>query len=239
MNGTMQTSALPPQTSAFQPGAPTPQRARAFAQARRHTGRVRFFRVALVAAGVLGVSGLAVWSFLDPFRILPAGVTISRAGLSGTRVTMELPKLAGFRKDGRAYAVSADSSVQDIKNPTIIELTGVTAKIAMADKSSAEVRAPLGTYDTKLEQMLFSGDVRVKSDSGYDLAMKSARVEFKGSTLSTKDPVVLTMKTGTVNADAMEVTDNGQKISFEGHVITVMKPADDKAGADSLKGANQ
>ena len=215
-----------------------PAREQAFQHARRHSLRVRFLRAGIVVAAISCVLGLALWSWLDPFRVLPPGVSVKSVGLNGTRVTMEQPKLAGFRKDGRAYSVSAESSVQDIRNPGTINLSGVTAKVAMADKSSAQVTAPSGVYDTKKEQMDFLGDVRVRSDSGYDLAMKSAEMDFKGSVLSTREPIVLSMKTGTINADSMTILNNGQQITFEGNVVTVMKAAAETA-AGVAKGADQ
>lgn len=214
------------------------QRDRAFAQARRHSKLVRMLRWAIVSAAGLGVTGLTLLSIYDPFRVLAPGVSISSASFNGTKVTMEQPKLAGFRKDGRAYSVSADSSVQDIRDPTLIELSGVAAHIAMANKSSADVRAPVGIYDTKKEQMDFSGNVQVRSDAGYTLLMRSAQMDFKGSILVTQEPVKLTMKTGTVNADSMQILNNGQQITFAGNVVTIMNPASEDSAASGIKGTS-
>ncbi len=56
--------------------------------------------------------------FFDPFRaFLPAGVSIDRAGLNGSRVTMSHPKMSGYRKDGRPYDFTAESAVQNLKTP--------------------------------------------------------------------------------------------------------------------------
>ena len=199
------------------------QRAQAFAAARSHSRLVRRLRTGIVVIAVVSVAGLALSSIFDPFRVLAPGVTVNSAGLNGTKVTMEQPKMSGFRRDGRAYSVNAASSVQDIRNPTIIELNGVSAHVAMADKSNAEIKSPTGIYDTKKEQMTFSGNVQVKNDAGYDLEMKSATMDFKGSILSTDEPMSLVMKTGTVTADAMRIFNNGQQITFEGNVLTTMK----------------
>ena len=209
------------------------QRARAFAAARRHSRFVRFWRFGIVVAAIGGIAGLADGNAgrEDAERIEDREQR--KAGLNGTKVTMEQPKLAGFRQDGRAYSVTAASSVQDIRNPTIIELEDVTAKVAMADKSNAEVRSPKGVYDTKKEQIDFSGSVTVKSDSGYDLAMRSASFDFRGSILVTREPMMLTTKDGTITADTMQILKNGQQISFEGNVKTLMRPPVDPS---SLKG---
>lgn len=228
-----------PQNPPAQVDAARSQRAQAFAVARRHSGRVRFFRIAIVAAAILGVAGLVTVSLLDPFRILPAGVSISSAGLSGTKVTMAQPKLTGFRKDGRAYAVNAESSVQDIRDSTTMDLFGVNAQIVMGDKSKATISAPRGVYNTQKEQMVLSGEVHMRNDAGYDLEMKTGLFDFKASELASKDPVVLTMTNGTVNADSMRIVENGQRIIFEGNVVSVMKAAPQSPATIGLKGNAQ
>ena len=213
------------------------RRAGAFRAAARHSGRVRLLRRFIVLGAVGSVAAILAFSILDPFRALSSGVSINRIGLDGTRVTMELPRMAGFQKDGRAYTMKAASGVQDLKRPGVIELTDIEARFALADKSNAEVRAPKGIYDTIAETMDLSGAITVRSDSGYDMALRSARMEFKTSHVRTNDPVDVVMKTGTVKADTMEISENGHKITFEGHVESMMLPATGEADArKSLKG---
>ena len=213
------------------------RRAGAFRAAARHSGRVRFMRRFIVLGAAGGVAAILAFSILDPFRALSKGVSVAAIGLNGTKVTMELPKMAGFQKDGRAYTMKAATGVQDLKRPGVIELTDIEARFALADKSTAEVRAPKGIYDTGAETMELSGAISVRSDSGYDMALRSARMEFKTSHVRTNDPVDVVMKSGTVKADTMEISENGHRITFEGHVESTMLPA---AGEEdtrkSLKG---
>ena len=64
-------------------------------------------------------------------------------------------------------------------------------------------------------------------------------MEFKTNHMMSSEPVNLTMKSGTVKADAMEVLDAGHHIVFDGHVESVMLPAAEaQATAKSLKGTN-
>lgn len=198
---------------------------RAYRSATRHSAHVRWMRRGIVLGAIFGSAALVLASVFDPFRILPAGVSISRVGLNGTKVTMDEPKLTGFRKDGRSYAVSAQSGVQDVRNPTVIELTKVEARIAMADGSNAQVISPRGVYDTTKEIMDLSGDVSVKSDAGYELSMQHATMAFKAGELQSDQPVKLVMTQGSINADTLAITDNGRQISFAGHVQSVMLPA--------------
>ena len=104
----------------------------------------------------------------DPFSRLAGGVSISGVGVDGTKVTMEHPKLTGFRKDGRPYTVNAQKAVQDARHPTAVELHIIDADIAMADSGLAHMTANIGLYDSTKEHMDVSENVRVKSPQ-YDV----------------------------------------------------------------------
>jgi lipopolysaccharide export system protein LptC len=206
-------------------------RSRAFRAAGRHSTRVVFLRRAILILSVLGIASLIVVSFFNPFGALPQNVTISGGNLNGTRVTMELPKLTGFRKDGRPYEVRASSGVQDVRQPNIIELNDLDAKLAMADQTTVRVAAPNGVYDSTREFMDFKGDVRIKSDSGYDIAMNSAQMDFKAGTVVSDKPVTVLMTNGTVHADRLNIIDNGRIITFEGNVRSTLMVDKDKSQA--------
>ena len=210
-------------------------RAHAFAAATRHSGRVRLARRALI----FGVGGvvilLGVLAFFDPFHPLPKGASIEKIGLDGTKVTIEKPRLTGFRQDGRAYSVTATSGVQDIREPNILSLSNIVAHIAMADKSNADVTAPKGTYDAKKDRMELSGAIQLRNDVGYDLKMQEAVMNFKAGVLRSSKPVELVGRSGSVHADSMEVVDNGKRISFSGNVQSVMLPEDASSSPDRTK----
>ena len=75
-----------------------------FAAAARHSRMVRVLRVAVPAAVLLAMAGIVGISVFNPWRItgltkLP--VNISNLVVSGTKITMETPHLAGFSTDQR------------------------------------------------------------------------------------------------------------------------------------------
>ncbi|MDB5649694.1 MAG: hypothetical protein JWL62_1214 [Hyphomicrobiales bacterium] len=203
-------------------------RSRAFRAAGRHSTRVVFLRRAILILSVTGIAALIVVSFFNPFGALPQNVTISGGNLNGTRVTMELPKLTGFRKDGRPYEVRASSGVQDVRQPNIIELNDLDARFSMADKTTVRVAAPNGVYDSTREFMDFKGEVRIKSDSGYDIAMKTAQMDFKAGTVVSDQPVTVLMSNGTVQADRLNIVDSGRIITFDGNVRSTLMAGKDK-----------
>ena len=197
----------------------------AFRSASRHSSHVRWLRRLILLGASAGCLGILAFVLFDPFRVaLPASVSIDSAGLNGSRVTMNRPKMSGFRKDGRPYDFIAKTAVQDMKVPNVLELNELDAHVTMSDKGVAHVTADLGTYDSSRENMDLRGNIHITSDSGYDIHMKTAHVEFSGGVVASNDPVMVVMKTGTVAADAMHMSGNGTDVTFEGHVHSVMLP---------------
>lgn len=174
---------------------------------------------------VAGCAGVVLFVLFDPFRaVVPADVSIDGAGLDGSRVTMNRPKMSGFRKDGRPYDFIAKTAVQDLKVPNVLELNELDAHVMMSDRAVAHVTADLGIYDSSRETMELNGNIHITSESGYDVRMVKAHVEFKQGSVVSAAPVTVVMKTGTVAADSMNMTGNGSEISFEGNVHSLMQP---------------
>lgn len=210
----------------------------AFRRASRHSSHVRWLRWMVLLGAIALAVGVVGYAFFDPFRtVLPAGASIDGAGLSGSRVTMAHPKMSGYRNDGRPYDFTAESAVQDLKKPNILELNQLDAHVTMADKSLVHIKARFGLYDTSQETMDLKNDIRITSDAGTDITMRTAHVEFKGGNVASNDPVQVYMKTGTVSSDSMHMTGNGTAIIFEGHVHSKMvSDADPTPTGAQLKG---
>ena len=89
---------------------------------------MRVLRVALpvAIALILGTTILAIW--LDPLRLLvrlpgdPGKLVIS-----GTKITMQAPRLTGYTHDQRAYDVTANGATQDVTKPNIVAETPACA----------------------------------------------------------------------------------------------------------------
>jgi lipopolysaccharide export system protein LptC len=213
----------------MRPNPPGPNRGAQFRAAARHSVRVRRLRLFIIAGCGLAITALIGRAFFDPFSKVPGNLSIARSALNGTRVTMELPKLSGFRADGRPYDVRATSGVQDIRTPNIIELTDLDAKFETTTKTEIHVAAPRGIYDSAKDFMKLENDIRITSDSGYDIRMHNADVDFKAGEIVSREPVTVVMNGGTINADALVVKENGGRITFEGNVHTLLQNTADSA----------
>ena len=204
--------------------------ARDFARAARHSRRVRMLRRAIPVGVAVAVAGLlAVWLF-DPFReILPANFSAQGFNLSTSQVTMQMPKLAGFKKDNRPYEVVAKQAIQDVSKPSVINLIEMDAHLSLDNGQSANLTAKQGIYDTQNETLEVKTDVRVKTTSGYDITLEQASMKFKTGDISSDKPVTVKMADGEVSADSLQVGDNGKHVTFIGNVRSRMEPAADPA----------
>jgi lipopolysaccharide export system protein LptC len=186
---------------------------------------VVFLRRSIFVAAIGGLGALIWVGLFNPFGAAIPNVSIKGTNLDGTRVTMEQPRLAGYRKDGRPYEVNANSGVQDIRQPNVIELNNLDAKIGMADQSTLHVVSASGVYDSLREAMDFTKPVRIKSAS-YDIDMKSAKMDFKAGTVATEQDVKVVLSAGEILAERMNILDNGQNIVFEGKVRSTFESQD-------------
>ena len=205
--------------------AQTLRRREAFGAARRHTRLVHILRRAIPLAAVALVVGLVVVPFLSPLGGKLAHVSVSSVGITGGKVKMETPKLSGYRKDNRPYQVTAANAFQEIKNPTQVELEAVAARIQMEREGWVTVNAKTGLFDTQKEKLRLVDEVKIRTESGYDMQMKTADVDFKSGTVASKEPVKVNLGETTIDANTLDVKNNGELIAFEGRVRVFIRNA--------------
>jgi lipopolysaccharide export system protein LptC len=206
--------------------------AQVFAHATRHSAHVRFLRKAIPIGVLIAVSGLlAVWLF-DPFRqVFPSNFSVQGVDLSSSKVVMEMPKLAGFKKDSRPYEVVAKSAIQDVTKPSVINLVDMDAHLVLGDGQGANLKARTGVYDTQNETLDVKDEVKIKTTSGYDISLENASMKFKSGDISSNRPVNAKMNGGEINADSVEMIDNGKRVTFIGNVRSRLDAASDRVGA--------
>lgn len=201
-------------------------RARGFASARRHSRFVKFAKLAIPLGSLLAVTLVVFYAYIDPFRHIP-GLTIGKIGVSGTQVTMESPKLNGFRNDSRPYEVTASAATQDVLKPNFVELKDLRARVVTDDKGgAARLEAAFGVLNTEKEQMNLRQDVRVHTDAGQEVKMLSAFIDFKSGTVTSDEPVTVMLGNGVIEATGLDVTDNGKLLHFRGRVRAVFEGAE-------------
>jgi len=207
-------------------------RRRAFRAAGLHSNRVRLLKRMIVIVCTIVFSLLAIGTFFNPFGRLPKGLSVGATSLNGSRISMENPRLSGYRDDGRPYDLRAAYGAQDVRAPNIIELTDLDAKFDTSDQSAVHLIAAKGVYDSSLDTMIMSGDIRITSSAGFDIRLSSATVNFRDGVVVSNEPVTVTMPSGVIAGNKLAIVDHGQKITFHEGVETVFKPAEAAAGEE-------
>ena len=188
----------------------------------------------VVIALILGATMLVTW--IDPLKVLvrlPGDH--GRLVISGSKVTMEAPKLSGYTRDQRWYELSAKSAAQDITKPDMVELSEVRAKIQAEDKSTIFLSATDGSFDRKAGILTLNRNIVLKSSAGFELHLEEAVVDTGSGEVVSSKPVSVFTQDATLNADRLEVANSGDIVRFIGGVVVNLnglgdakQPADDK-----------
>ena len=203
---------------------------RAFRSARRHSRAVRILRVAIPLAVVLGFTGIFLITYFNPLRLLAKlPVDVGNLVVSGTKITMEHPRLSGFTGDARAYELSADAAKQDLTKPDLIELHNIRAKVQMQDKSTMEMSATAGIYDSKGETIKLDQNIVLSSSTGYRGRLSQATVDIRKGNVLSEQPVEIDLLQGTLNANRLEIVDSGDLVRFDGGVKMILMLGDTAA----------
>ena len=189
----------------------------------RHSRHVRILRIAVPLSVVVVVVGGIALTVLKPLRVL-SGVPVDVGSLvvSGTKIMMQQPRLAGFTRDNRRYNMIAQAAAQDVTKPDMIELHGINATMEMKDGAVFETTAKDGLYNSKTELLTLSQNIVVTSSSGYKALLNEAVIDVRAGRVVSDKPVEVKTATWTINANGMEVADSGDVMRFDRGVFVTM-----------------
>ena len=211
-----------------------------FEEAHRHSSRVRLLRRAAIGGSVLAITLILAAVLVNPLRHIPVDISIGRVGLDGTKITVDFPKITGVQNNGRPFEIKARSGIQDVTIPSIIELLDIESSLGTAESSTSWVSAAHGVYDSSNDRLALDGDVRIKSSTGYDICLRTARIDFKSGSLVSEEPVKVVLEGGAIEAKALDVSDNGHKVSFGGDVSSTIDAGEaEPSGADEMAESGQ
>ena len=204
-----------------------------FASAARHSRLVRILRVAVPGAVLLSLAVIVGVSIFNPFRMIMPKLPLDSGNLvvSGTKISMESPHLAGYTPDRRPYELWAKTATQDITDPDHVDLNDLRAKVLMEDQSTLFLDARTGRFDNKQQQLDLHKDIFLRTSSGYEARLNSAFVDMGKGTVSSDEHVDVKLTNGTLTADRLRITEGGDVIRFEGNVVMHLDKLDDGAAA--------
>src|SRR4029077_18280665 len=200
-----------------------------FAIAARHSRMVRVLRVAVPAAVILAMTAIVAISIFNPFRMLMPKLPLDMGNLvvSGTKITMESPHLAGYTGDQRPYELWAKTAVQDVTNPDLVELNKLRTKLLLQDGSTTFLDALTGLFDNKQQTLELHKDIFLQTTTGYEARLTQAFVDLVRNTVDSDEHVDVKLTNGTLSSDRLHITGGGEVIVFEGNVVMHIDHFDD------------
>jgi lipopolysaccharide export system protein LptC len=191
-----------------------------FAIAARHSRMVRVLRVAVPAAVILAMATIVMVSVYNPFRMLPKlPLDMGALVVSGTKITMESPHMAGFTTDQRPYEVWAKTATQDVTDPDHLDLKTIHAKMLSEDQSTVTMVARTGQMDTKKQLLNLQKDIFLQTSTGYEARLSQAFIDMANGIVTSDEHVDVKLTNGTITSDRIKITGNGEVIRFEGSVV--------------------
>ena len=192
-----------------------------FAIAARHSRMVRVLRVAVPAAVILALAMIVLVSVFNPFRMLMPKLPLDVGNLvvSGTKITMESPHMAGYTTDQRPYEVWAKTATQDVTDPDHLDLKTIRAKLLAEDQSTVTLVARTGLMDTKQQLLNLQKDIFLQTSTGYEARLSQAFVDMANGIVTSDEHVDVKLTNGTITSDRIKITGNGEVITFEGNVV--------------------
>jgi lipopolysaccharide export system protein LptC len=152
--------------------------------------------------------------------------------ISGTKITMETPHVAGYTQDQRPYELWAKTAIQDLTDPDRVELATLRAKVQMEDRSTMTLDARTGLFDNKQQTLDLHKDIFLQTESGYEARLSQAFVDMGKGIVTSEEHVDVKLTNGTLTSDRLRITGGGEVVRFEGNVVMHLDHLTDDAAAE-------
>lgn len=130
------------------------------------------------------------------------------------QVTVTDSTITGLDKQQRPYSISARTAVQDRDKPNFITLDEVHGATHRSNGEAITFQSLKGFYNSDVKTLDLDTDVVVKSEGRFTARMDKAHVIVAEKRLTSNVPVAVELTTGMINANGVEITNDGNNIVF-------------------------
>jgi lipopolysaccharide export system protein LptC len=163
---------------------------------------------ALIALGFLAVFLYQTDTFSNKAK------PIEDVNLPVDKVTVSHSTITGLDRQNQPYAISARTAVQDRDKPNFIALDGVSGSVKRHNGDPVIFQSKQGFYDSDVKTLDLERDVVITSEGHFTARMDKAHIIVGEKRLTSSVPVAVEMKSGTINANGVEISDDGNNIKF-------------------------
>jgi len=180
------------------------------------------------AAGVFAVflvqaSGFDIETVTKPQPTAPVATSkqASEQASEQERFAVQGSEVAGFDNDQQPYKIAALEASQDKDQPNLVHLRQVTGLLRRTDGRAMDITAKNGLFNSKDKSLRLSGDVSIKLADTFTATMDTADIDVKHKALTSQADIVVVMDGGVIRATGIDVTNNGEHVTFKTRVRAV------------------
>ena len=100
----------------------------------------------------------------------------------------------------------------------------LSAEVELKDGQHVTIKSLNGVYDTKGDVLKLNDHITLNSTSGYEGRLSEATINVTSGNIVSETPVALKLPNGLLNANRLEITENGALILFSGGVEVTLNP---------------
>jgi hypothetical protein len=131
------------------------------------------------------------------------------------RITADSSTVTGIDDERQPYEVKARHGWQDEKTPNLVHLEGPEGKFRRASGGTFTISADIGKYDTETKVLALESNVLLAQDERFTARMAEAQIAVREKKLVSNSKVQAAFGTGgKVDANGMQITDDGARILF-------------------------
>lgn len=136
------------------------------------------------------------------------------------QVSSGVSTITGFDKEQQPYKLTSQSVLQDKNNSDLAHLKTITGVLHKKTGKSLELSSLKGLYNKEKKTLDLIGNVMLVSQDEYTVYLEKARVTLKEKRLYAKVPVTVIFDRGRIQANGVDIRDNGKRVLFFNGVKT-------------------
>ncbi len=143
-----------------------------------------------------------------------ATATVASPAKRADKVSVFRSQFAGFDNQKQPFSVKAERAVQDRSDANKVHLEHVSAELTRSSGQEIAISSLTALYDADRKAIDLSGEVRISAADQFVAEMARALVTIDDKKFFSEVPVTVTHPQGQIEANGMEITEDGRRILF-------------------------
>jgi lipopolysaccharide export system protein LptC len=193
-------------------------------ETRRYTRFVGLMRFLLPVSAIILATTVVVWPY---FNVTDSGTVVDIATLnlpSEDRPTMANARFLGTDNKGQPFTVTATIAWQEQGYDELVYMEDLQGDMILDSGMWATFYSDRGIYDQVGQMLIVESNVSVFTDEGYELHSDYALIDLDHGIAEGHMPVSGQGPAGLIDAQGFRITDNGDKLFFEGRLHLTLYP---------------